>query len=250
MSTITIYLPKNTKLAVAEGDLVMFGQSLSKSDQSASMIYDLAKLFSVKPSVVADLVVRKEGEHVAKGEVLAKKRGMLSTKMFKAPFDGKIVHIDRERGLLEITADHMEETNIISPVEGRIKKITKEEIVIDFAGVVVYAKQGIGKVKKGLLAVVGNEDEDVALASITDVHEQKVLLGGHFKRPVIEKAYGLGAVSVVATQIDENDFPYFEDKQIFEASLLLVSKSDFHELKSLEGKEAVVEGTHKRIIIP
>lgn len=249
MSTVTIYLPKNTKLIVREGDTVVFGQPLSSDDTSGSAVYDLAKLFSVKPHECARLVLKKEAEHVQKGEVLAKLRKILSTKILKAGFDGKVVHIDRERGLLEVAAENAEKISIVSPVNGRIKKITKEEIVIDFSGILVFAKQGIGQMKKGILAIVSKDGEDVSLSHIAAQHERKILLGGHFERPVLEKAYGLGVASILATFIDEGDFPYFEEKKIFKASLILLSKADFQQLVGFVGKEAVVEGMHKRIIV-
>lgn len=249
MSTITIFLPINTKTTVKEGDTVVFGQSLTTDDVTSAIVYDLGKLFLVKPQEAAGLALKREGEEVEKGEVLAKKQSLLSTKMLKALFAGKVARIDKELGLLEIAADNVEKTSIVSPVAGRILQVSKEEIVIDFRGTALYVKQGIGRMKRGLLAIVSKEDEEVPLSHIDYKHEKKVLLGGHFKRPVLEKAFGLGTASILATAIDEGDFLYFEEKKLFDASLILLSKADFQQVVSFEGKEAVVEGIHKRIIV-
>lgn len=138
---------------------------------------------------------------------------------------------------------------VISPVNGNIGKITKEAVVIDFNGTIIFAKRGIGKQKRGKLAILSKENEEVLLSDIKEECRGKVLVGGLFSREVLSKAFSLGAVSAVATSIEERDFHYFVTFTMLEASIFVIAKADFSILYQNNGKEAVTEGAFKRILI-
>ncbi len=138
---------------------------------------------------------------------------------------------------------------IVSPVKGRIEKITSESLIINFDGVIIFVKRAIGKMRQGKLAVLANESQEILLSDIKEDCRGKVLLGGSFNREVLTKAFSLGASSVVATFIEEADFHYFATLTMFEASLFVIAKADFSVLSQNNGKETVTEGAFKRILI-
>lgn len=249
MATLTLYMPKNVRVAVKAGDEILVGQSLIDASKRNNAIYNVAQLLKIAPKKVRSVIRKKGGEGVEKGDVLASKRSVINTKSIRAPFAGRVVGLDEERGEIEIAPTDFEKITVISPVHGTVRNIDEEKVDIDFNGVVVFAKQGMGSMRKGLLTIVSKADEDVLLTDIKEEHQNKVLQGGHFSRQIIQKAFGIGAASVLATSIDEGDFFHFEEAKLLNTSLLLISTVDYNELTGYQGREAVVEGMHKRIII-
>jgi len=250
MANLTIFLPENATVAVEKGASVSAGMSLVKATKANHVYYDLVSLFSIKPQALAGILTKKEGDEFVRGEILARKRGILKTRSLRAPFHGKIGRIDRELGEMEIIPADVEDTQpITAPVSGKIEKITKTEITLAFDGILIFAKQGVGRLRKGTLTFLKEADGEVLVADIKQEHAQKILLGGHFSRVELEKAFGIGVAAVLATKLDEGDFAFFSEKKVFDASLLLVAKIDFAALKKYSGKEAVVEGAHKRVLI-
>lgn len=248
MATIALYLPKGITLCVKEGNEVHYGQTLAQSP-SENVIYTVGKLFSIKPQDIQTIIVKKEGEEFAKGDVLVRKRTLWATKTLRSSFAGKVARIDGGKGELEVSPGlASQDTRIVSPVDGLVQKIDNEQMLIDFHGMVIFAKQGIGKMKKGLLTIVAKKDGESTLSDIRKDHEQKILLGGYFPRAVLEKAFGIGAEAVLATRLEEGDFAYLEERKVFNACLALVSGTDYDTLEKYEGKEVVIEGMHKRII--
>lgn len=138
---------------------------------------------------------------------------------------------------------------VISPVNGNIGKITKEAVIIDFNGAIIFAKRGIGKQKRGKLAILSKESEEVSLSNIKEECRGKVLLGGLFSREVLIKAFSLGAVSAVATSVEESDFHYFITFTMLDASIFVIAKADFAILYQNNGKDTVTEGAFKRIMV-
>lgn len=226
-----------------------FGDVLTSFNKTSKITYDLAKLLSIKPKDLSKVLRKGVGESFKKGDILAKKSGFISAKEVVVPFDGKVVDVDSEKAILTVEPLQVDHDKTIAPVSGTVKKVNQDEIILEFGGTVVFAKQGIGNLKKGVLVVISKEDEEVPLGNITSEHIGKILLGGRFVKNVLEKAYGLGVVSVIATSFDDGEFAYFEQKSIFNASLILVSKADYEILSKFAGKDIVVEGKHKRIII-
>ena len=249
MTNITLYLPNKTRVSLGKGDTVTAGSVLAEGDAAPDVSYNLISLLGIKASEVASAVLKKEGEKVSKGDILVRKRGVLSTKSLRATFSGTIARIDSVLGTIEIRPDEIEKFSLVSPVDGTIAKIGTDEIVIDFPGQVFFAKQGLGGMKRGHIEVLSEGGEEIPIAQITDRVSGKILLGGKFSRQVLEKAFALGAASVVTTAQAPEDFVYFEEKHVLDPSLLLVSSSDYASIVQYAGKEAVVEGEHKRIII-
>lgn len=243
MVNVSIFLPKKVSLNVVLGDEVVCGQVLANEPEE-HVVYDLVKLLSVPLKDLKNVVKKQEGETVKRGEILAAKSSWLpfSGKSVRAAFDGKIISIDWEKGTIELLAHVLEGVSVVSPANGKVAKIDKEAIVIDFKGSIVFAKQGTGNMKKGQLTVVGKADSEVLLTDIKAEQKGCVLLGGYFPRVVLQKAYGLGVGSVLATTLDEGDF-------LYDASVLLLAKTDYNILKAYEGKDVVVEGMHKRVIL-
>lgn len=249
MANVILYLPKNAKHSLKEGDTVAFGQVLTREDSSTHVALSLGKLLHISPKDAPSVVKKKEGEQVERGEILAVKKGLFGSKAIKAPIDGRVVRVDMGEGSLVLSPMETDEAVVVSPVAGHVGRITDEQISISFDGTIIFAKQGIGSMRKGQLYVFGREGEDVSLSAITDRLAGSVVLSGYMPRQVLEKAYGIGVSSVIVTKLSEGDFSYFEHHTILMPSLLVIATVDYDTLKQYEGKEVVTEGMHKRIFI-
>lgn len=249
MANVTLYLPKNTKPSLKEGDPVAFGQLLTGDDSSTHIVISLGKLLGISPKDTGAVLRKYEGERVERGEVVAVRKGFFGSKAIKAPIAGRLSRVDTGKGEVTLSPIETDETTVVSPVAGRVAKITGEEIAIAFDGTILFAKQGIGSMRKGLLSLMGRADEEVLLSAISDKLSNNIVLSGYMQRQVLEKAYGIGVASIIVTELDEGDLSYFEHQGSRMPSLLVVATVDYELLKQYEGKEVVTEGMHKRIII-
>jgi len=101
LSLIRIALPSDSKVLIEEGEQISENSPLYKSNDE-KILYEipLAKLLKIKPERIVRFLRRKIGESVAKGDILAEKKGWLSSLSIRSPFDAEIKELDVKKGLL------------------------------------------------------------------------------------------------------------------------------------------------------
>ena len=79
VQTFSLKLPKKRKIFVKEFEKVTLGSILAegKSDGQKETL-SIAQVFKISPSQIFKVLVKKVGDEVKKGEVLARKAGVLS----------------------------------------------------------------------------------------------------------------------------------------------------------------------------
>ena len=124
-----------------------------------------------------------------------------------------------------------------SPVSGKVGKISETEIKIEFEGVVFEGKNGSGE---RVLGTIENLPPEASLLDISSTVVQKILVAENFSRPVLAKAWALGAAGVVGAS--------FSSQELASASLM-VEKKNIQELRGYQGKKAILEPQEKRLIV-
>lgn len=237
IQTLSFKIPKNGKIFVNENETVVQGSALAEGrEEGEKRHFSIAKIFKTAPSQVFKFLVKKLGDRVKKGEVLAKKESLLGRMILRSPFDGRLAEISEILG--EITLVREENKAVVkSPVSGRIKEIGNEEIKIEFKGVVFEGKRGGGE---KVFGEIENLPTDVGVLALSNRIAQKILASQSFSPEVLAKAWALEAAAVGTDFLAKKDPPL---------PFLLIGKRELEALKNYQGKKAVLEPKEKRLIV-
>ena len=237
MQTLSFKIPKQGKIFVRENDEVSQGSLLAEGkEEGEKRCFSIAKIFKTAPPRIFEFLVKKLGEKVQKGEVLAKKESFLRRVILKSPFDGRLAEISEVLG--EITLVREEKNAVVkSPVPGRIKEISNEEMKIEFKGVVFEGKRAGGK---RVFGEIENLSAGVGVLALSNRIAHKILVSQSFSSEVLAKAWVLEAAAVGA------DLP---SKKKLSLPFLMIGKRDVGALKNYQGKKAILEPEEKRLIV-
>lgn len=234
---LSLKIPKKKKFFVKELEGVNQGSVLVEGEKKGRReTISITQVFKITPSQIFKVLVKKLGDKVQKGEILAKKEGIFGRTILKSPIDGRLVEASQVLG--EVILEGKEEKVIIkSPVSGRVREIKDEEIKIEFEGQVFEGKKGGGE---RVFGVIENLPFDVGVLDLSSSIVQKILVCQFFSPPVLAKSWALEAAGVVGTS-------YSSKQSLF--PFLVVGKRDIEELKNYQGKKAILEPEEKRLIV-
>lgn len=168
-NTINLPISPSTKILVEEGDSITTKTILGKfSDTHEIETIHLSKLLSVANDKIYKYLKKKAGEKVTSGEVIAEKKGFLSSSVVKSPISGKLLEMDLLKGtinLLKYSKEGREE--IISPVSGKVVTIGKTAIEINTNRPIFKGESGEGSDSFGDLKYLEGE-----VLGILDFHAE------------------------------------------------------------------------------
>ena len=225
LSLIRIALPSDSKVLIEEGEQISENSPLYKSNDE-KILYEipLAKLLKIKPERIVRFLRRKIGESVAKGDILAEKKGWLSSLSVRSPFDGEIKELDVKKGLLLLSHKKKQpEIKISLPIAGKVKKITASHIEIEVKATSIEGRKGAGKEQMGKLLYIS--DERFHPADFDAEVEGRIVFLKKAPREVIAKLDVLGAKGLISTELpDSIDFSALEVER--EAAVKLIKEAD------------------------
>lgn len=234
---LTLSLPKNSKVLVEENDRVSQESILAKGEKEGKReTLSLSDALKIQPSDIFQVLVKKLGDKVKKGEILAKKGELFRRVVLKSPIDGRLVEISEALGEV-ILAGKGEKVVIKSPVSGKIKAIEDQEIKIKFEGVVFEGKRGQGERVSG---AIENLPPDVRVLDLSCQIAKKILICRDFSRPVLAKSWALETAGLIGTNFSTEELAL---------SFLVVDKKVVSELRGYQGKKAILEPLNSRLII-
>lgn len=122
------------------------------------------------------VIVRKEGERVAQGDVIAETGGMFS-RIVRAPQAGQVVMISAGRVLLEVESRPMQ---LQAGAPGTVVEVIQERgVIIETNGALVQGVWGNSRVGEGMLANLLKTPADELTPAMLDVSLRgAVVLGG------------------------------------------------------------------------
>jgi len=245
MSLLTVRLPSKGKVLVTVGQTVSVGDPLAKKESSFKSTFDLARLFKTKPQKVKKLLLKKVGEEVREGEVLAQKKTLFTKSKLKSPAAGILEKLDEESGILTIKTPQ-EDFTLRAKVAGKVVKIKEEEeIIVDFEGIEIEAERGMGPKKEGEITVL--KDSPVHLSHLNLDLAGKLVAAGVFGCGTLSKAKALGIEAILACEIeDENHLKSTGEKSF---SFLVFSPDNFAKVLKYESFHAVVWGEEKSLVV-
>ncbi|MCE1253621.1 MAG: hypothetical protein LWX83_08755 [Anaerolineae bacterium] len=168
--------------------LVKAGQKVSALDVVADMpsenrhiIIDVWQaLKPSKTSVGVNLINRKAGEKISKGDVIAETGGVFS-KVVRAPADCQVVAVGGNQVMLEIEGPRFE---LKAAYNGTVKEILADQgVVIESSGALIQGIWGNGRSTMGMLINMAHTPGELLTRERLDVSMRgAVVLAGHCDR--------------------------------------------------------------------
>lgn len=247
MALLPINLPSGFSPKVSVDDKVAEGEVIARKEGDSNLkIIDLPHSLGIKPKDVLRVLAKRPGDRISKGELIAFKKGFLKgKKSLESPFSGTISKIEEESGRLHIlTGESGDSEEIRSPVDGEITFCDNEKIVIKTETQALSLKEGFGENVGGELTEIKGEKIDID--TVKGNLENKILYGNSFERAAISKALGLGAKAVLAGELRDEDYRYFEEKKL--GPVAVVDKESVDKLREEVGKEIYLD-LEKKVIL-
>ena len=170
---------------------------------------NIANRLAVAAGEIQDFMVKKEGEAVKKGEVIAENKPFL--KWFKtsveSPVDGTLEAVSSVTGQV-LLREPPKLLPIKAYVQGKVVEVVPDfGVTLESEGTFIQGIFGVGGETNGEIAVaVSSPDEDLMPEDITAAHKGKIVVGGrHAGLATIKRAIELGVNALVVGGIHDRD---------------------------------------------
>lgn len=171
---------------------------------------NLAALLSVTPKEVTKYLVRSMGQKIYKGELLAKKGGTLfaGEKIVTSPTDGILDFLNSETGDLRLTF-LSKKLELPAGVYGIVESVdpARGRVIIRTQASIVYGMFGTGRVRDGIMRIIGKRDELIIRSLISDKLTEQIIVGGSLVfKDAISAAISAGASGIITGGINAKDY--------------------------------------------
>jgi hypothetical protein len=224
---------------------------------------NVANILGIPPEDIMDCMMKKEGENVKQGEVIAKSKsffGLFSSEA-RTRTDGSVESISSVTGQVLIRGNPIP-VEIKAYLEGEVVELfEKEGVAVSTWGSFIQGIFGIGGETHGEIKVVTKDNTEVLTDKLIDKScRDKVVVGGSLvTADAIKKAISLGAKGIVVGGFSDKDLRDFLGYDLGvaitgseELGITLVitegfgqinmAEKTFHLLKSKEGQMACING--------
>lgn len=239
--SITIHLPIShfAKVMVCQGDHITANTTLAKLIESfESETIHLAKLLSVPNSNISKYLKKKIGEKIEAGEVIAEKKGFLSSSYVKSPINGKLEQLDLSAGTLSLLKYSKEgKKEFLSPVSGKVVSIGKSSIEIEVKNPVFTAVKGEGNETIGNLCFL--DKDEIGVLDMQNEVDDSIVIGRSFTEVALLKLSVIGGLGVITIKIKKDiSFPWVQ-----------VEENVFDKLTDFAGQQVWLKPEDKQIVI-
>ena len=203
-------LPLEGEVIVQAGDKVEAEDIVAQADLPGNVqLVNVANLLSIPPGDVRDYMLKKEGDAVAKDELIATTKGIfgLFKSQARAPIEGTLESISDVTGQVIIREAPIP-VDVKGYVDGSVVEVMSNEgVVVETYGTYIQGIFGVGEETVGTLEVVVNApDAPLTADLIQPTHRDKILVGGSIVRnDAIQKAIRQGVKGLIIGGIDERD---------------------------------------------
>jgi hypothetical protein len=195
--TVDVSFAGGTKLGCKKGDLVNEDEVLVQTTPKGEVKeYDLSQILGVSPKKARKYLLCSLGTKIHPDQVLAEKKGLFRSKVFKSPVNG-VLEALTEKGVLKIQMTG-EKIDVPSPVKGKVEKITPSLLMIKFPAMVLKGSKGFGEGRWGIMRLVGEKKKRVEIGDLGREDKGKILIiAGEISQALFHKAEALGVVGLV-----------------------------------------------------
>ena len=207
-------LPIVGEVLVKEGDKVSYDTIVARTLIAGDpYIVNVAQKLAIEQEELVEYMVKKEGDPIQKGEILAKYIGFLGLvkRYIYSPIRGTVEKISELSGQVILRSSPIP-VEIKAYIPGTVVKVLSGEgVIIRTPAAFIQGIFGIGgETACNLMMVSNTADGVVKSEQITSECEGKILVGGSLiNGEALRKAVKVGAKGVVIGGIKEQDFIEF-----------------------------------------
>ncbi len=171
---------------------------------------NLATLLDVPPSSVERYLKRSLGQRIYRGELLAYKSGWMfgGKKVVTSPSDAVLDFLNPKTGELKMTF-LPQKIDLPAGVYGIVEKVDKEkgQVIIKTQASLVYGMFGSGRVRDGMLHILGTRDELIGKDFLSPKYSNAILAGGSLIfKDAISAAISDGVRGIITGGINAKDY--------------------------------------------
>ncbi|MFA4044325.1 MAG: hypothetical protein HZRFUVUK_001111 [Candidatus Fervidibacterota bacterium] len=203
-------LPIKGEVLVKVGDIVSPTDVVAKAELPGPLTpVRVADRLGIEPRSLPQVMKKRVGESVRKGEVLAEMKsffGLLKSSV-ESPVDGVVEFISDVTGNVGIRHPPTP-IQVLAYIRGTVVEVIPSEgAVVETRGALIQGIFGIGGEAVGELAMLASSpDEDVKASKVGDEHRGKVLVCGSVARyELMRAAIDVGAIGIIVGGIIDSD---------------------------------------------
>lgn len=259
MTSLPIKLRRGAVPVVKPNDLVKIGQTIAQETPIHEYVIDLVKDLAVSPSQARKILLKKPGEDVFEGEVIAVNKTLLGLREEKlvSKVSGKFVRFERDSGKVIIeTGVKTTPAKIISPVEGIVLMCNNDTIIIGTRNFVFQGIKGAGGDTAGEIFILNDTPPDDSAALTSEITKyytldfnavNKIIVGREFSRDLLIKCIGMGVKGIIGERIDDEELEYINRRKL-QVPVLEAGADTIKEIKKWKTKKIYMNAEEKTII--
>ncbi len=252
--------PGKGKPTVKMGEEVAETDIVAHCEVSAGRrLIKIAHTLGVSGKEVEKYLTRKIGDKVYEGEIIARKKGLagIGKVEIKSPVDGLISEIDARGDL--ILKFLPKPVRLLAGAAGQITEVTDSKVSISTVATKIYGFVSSGKLREGLISIVGSPKEFIIPSAIKPEASGKIIVGGALlEKSALEKAVTLGVEGVITGGVNYRDFENLGAGGDIGTTIMVVEgfgtapmgEDIWQLLKTKVGRLAFISGEENLLIIP
>lgn len=127
---LTVPIPESSICVLKPGQTVEFGTVFLKTQVKNEVTIPVAKELRVTPSKIFHHLKKFVGEPVKKGEILAVKQGLFSTRKMVSEHEGTLKEIDHTTGAVTLLTDAGNKDTVKAYFRGEVTEVKKDHLKI------------------------------------------------------------------------------------------------------------------------
>jgi len=246
--------------------LVKPGEKVEASDVIAEGVITagfrslpLAEILKVKAKDGSNYLLKKVGERVYPGEIIAKRKSLfgLSRRVLTSPIEGTIAGYDSEGGILRL--EFLPQVQrLVAGCNGEVADIPdRKTVIISCVACEIFGVLGSGRTREGVLKVLAKKDEFLLPSVIDETCSGAIIVGGALvSRAALSKAMAVGVAGIIAGGIHARDFfeiggatmsPFWTSSDV--GLTLILTEGFGHRVMSEDIFSCLVENKNKFVLI-
>ena len=253
-------LPAPGEILVQMGERVEATQKIARSLMRREIqVLNVARILGLDNRDLARVMVKKRGDRVEAGEILATRQGVLPFlhKPYRSPSSGRLIAIAHGWVVIEAESDgqegpagEAERVDLLAFVAGQVTDIVdRRSVTIETVGTHILGACGLGGESHGVLQVAVEDRTDILTADDIGMGSNNaILVGGAGVSPeALDRATEMKVQGIIVGGMNSSfreltPAPSFPIVATEGYGSLPMAPVEFETLKQLEGHEASISG--------
>jgi hypothetical protein len=235
------------------------GEILVQMGEREIQVLNVARILGLDNRDLARVMVKKRGDRVEAGEILATRQGVLPFlhKPYRSPSSGRLIAIAHGWVVIEAESDgqegpagEAERVDLLAFVAGQVTDITdRRSVTIETVGTHILGACGLGGEGHGVLQVAVEDRTDILTADDIGMGSNNaILVGGAGVSPeALDRATEMKVQGIIVGGMNSSfreltPAPSFPIVATEGYGSLPMAPVEFETLKQLEGHEASISG--------